>query len=125
MNALVRAYRRSNENISAAALSRALSRRSSPRPRSGSALTPQGEKKAEVVDSWTEVRDKTTGELYYWNERTGETTALGEPRPGPEGRRVQQHEQPRFSQPTVGSMGQMLVMGAGFVFAASMIRMIF
>ena len=26
------------------------------------------------------------GLTYWWNQRTGETTALGEPRPGPEGR---------------------------------------
>ena len=33
---------------------------------------PQGE------DRWTPVSDKATGLTYYWNERTGETTALGE-----------------------------------------------
>lgn len=34
---------------------------------------------------WTEVKDEATGLVYYWNERTDETTALGEPKPGPEG----------------------------------------
>ena len=37
-------------------------------------------------DTWTEVVDKKTGLLYYWNRRNGETTALGEPKPGPYGR---------------------------------------
>ncbi|KAK9820459.1 hypothetical protein WJX72_010591 [[Myrmecia] bisecta] len=36
---------------------------------------------------WTEVRHNS-GQIYYWNEQTGETTALGEPKPRPEGRRV-------------------------------------
>jgi hypothetical protein len=31
--------------------------------------------------AWTEVRDKSTGQLYYWNTVTNETTALGAPNP--------------------------------------------
>ena len=38
-----------------------------------------------AADQWTEVKDEATGLVYYWNERTDETTALGEPKPGPEG----------------------------------------
>ncbi|GBF94494.1 hypothetical protein Rsub_07028 [Raphidocelis subcapitata] len=30
---------------------------------------------------WTEVVDEQTGQTYFWNESTGETTELGEPRP--------------------------------------------
>ena len=37
-------------------------------------------------ETWTEVVDKETGLLYYWNRRSGDTTNLGEPRPGPYGR---------------------------------------
>ncbi|KAK9853870.1 hypothetical protein WJX84_000119 [Apatococcus fuscideae] len=37
---------------------------------------------------WTPVVDEQTKLTYYWNQNTGETTALGEPLPGPEGRRV-------------------------------------
>jgi hypothetical protein len=29
------------------------------------------------------VIDKATGQTYYWNQRTGETTSLGEERPAP------------------------------------------
>ncbi|GIL75306.1 hypothetical protein Vretimale_8001 [Volvox reticuliferus] len=31
-------------------------------------------------DEWTEVVH-SSGQLYYWNQRTGETTQLGEPKP--------------------------------------------
>lgn len=30
---------------------------------------------------WTEVVDTKTGRTYYWNQKTGETTELGEPMP--------------------------------------------
>lgn len=32
-------------------------------------------------DEWTEVVDEKTDRPYWWNQRTGETTELGEPRP--------------------------------------------
>lgn len=38
-----------------------------------------------VADEWTEVKDPSSGLVYYWNQQTNETTALGEPKPGPEG----------------------------------------
>jgi hypothetical protein len=34
-----------------------------------------------VEDSWTEVVDKASGQTYFWNQQTNETTALGAPRP--------------------------------------------
>mmetsp|Transcript_35812 Transcript_35812/g.43243 ORF Transcript_35812/g.43243 Transcript_35812/m.43243 type:complete len:137 (+) Transcript_35812:165-575(+) len=37
-------------------------------------------------EEWTAVTDPQSGLVYYWNEKTNETTALGEPKPGPEGR---------------------------------------
>ncbi|KAG2490512.1 hypothetical protein HYH03_011134 [Edaphochlamys debaryana] len=40
-------------------------------------------------DTWIEVVDKKTGLIYYWCKRTGVTTTLGEPKPGPYGRKVQ------------------------------------
>eukprot|EP00201_Polytomella_parva_P008540 CAMPEP_0175066966 /NCGR_PEP_ID=MMETSP0052_2-20121109/16816_1 /TAXON_ID=51329 ORGANISM="Polytomella parva, Strain SAG 63-3" /NCGR_SAMPLE_ID=MMETSP0052_2 /ASSEMBLY_ACC=CAM_ASM_000194 /LENGTH=183 /DNA_ID=CAMNT_0016333755 /DNA_START=42 /DNA_END=593 /DNA_ORIENTATION=+ len=33
------------------------------------------------VDEWTQVVDKASGQIYYWNETTGETTELGQPKP--------------------------------------------
>ena len=35
-------------------------------------------------DNWVPVTDKATGGTYFWNTRTNETTAVGEPKPGPE-----------------------------------------
>eukprot|EP01041_Mallomonas_annulata_P007283 gene7283-14855_t len=32
-------------------------------------------------DPWVEVKDKSSGQIYYWNTQTNETTALGEPKP--------------------------------------------
>ncbi|KAF8066352.1 ARR1 [Scenedesmus sp. PABB004] len=34
-----------------------------------------------ATEEWTEVVDEATGGTYYWNQKTGETTELGEPRP--------------------------------------------
>eukprot|EP00208_Stichococcus_sp_RCC1054_P000261 CAMPEP_0206149230 /NCGR_PEP_ID=MMETSP1473-20131121/37672_1 /ASSEMBLY_ACC=CAM_ASM_001109 /TAXON_ID=1461547 /ORGANISM="Stichococcus sp, Strain RCC1054" /LENGTH=143 /DNA_ID=CAMNT_0053546683 /DNA_START=420 /DNA_END=847 /DNA_ORIENTATION=+ len=44
---------------------------------------------------WSEVVIKETNEVYYWNEKTGETTAVGEPRPGPLGRVQEPPEGPQ------------------------------
>mmetsp|Transcript_41580 Transcript_41580/g.82703 ORF Transcript_41580/g.82703 Transcript_41580/m.82703 type:complete len:142 (-) Transcript_41580:188-613(-) len=33
------------------------------------------------TDSWTEVVDKQSGQIYYWNKVTNETTPLGAPKP--------------------------------------------
>lgn len=32
-------------------------------------------------DSWVEVLDKASGQVYYWNQSTNETTALGAAKP--------------------------------------------
>ena len=36
---------------------------------------------AASADPWTEVKDPTSGQIYYWNRVTNETTALGAPKP--------------------------------------------
>lgn len=53
---------------------------------------------------------------YYWNQKTGETTALGEPRPGPEGRLAAYRRATRQPAPPVGAargLGQLVAVGAG------------
>ena len=32
-------------------------------------------------DDWKEVLDDASGQTYFWNTRTNETTALGDPKP--------------------------------------------
>ncbi|KAL6781206.1 hypothetical protein ACKKBG_A10220 [Auxenochlorella protothecoides x Auxenochlorella symbiontica] len=71
-----------------------------------------------LAEEWTSVQDKNSGQLYYWNQKTGETTAIGEPKPGPEGRRVQ----PAPARP---GMGGMLLWGAGVGIAMGVISHIF
>jgi hypothetical protein len=34
-------------------------------------------------DTWEEVKDKASGQSYWWNLTTNETTALGAPKPEP------------------------------------------
>ena len=34
-----------------------------------------------MEDTWEEVKDETTGQTYWWNVQTNETTALGAPKP--------------------------------------------
>ncbi|KAL4430880.1 hypothetical protein ABPG75_006136 [Micractinium tetrahymenae] len=67
-------------------------------------------------DEWMEVTHRQTGLTYYWNQRTNETTALGEPRPGPEGRLAaycRATVQPGQAPSRTAGLGQLVAMGAG------------
>ncbi|KAL4426397.1 hypothetical protein ABPG77_004691 [Micractinium sp. CCAP 211/92] len=67
-------------------------------------------------DEWTEVVHQPTGLTYYWNQRTNETTALGEPKPRPEGRLAAYRRatmQPGQALPRTAGLGQLMAMGAG------------
>lgn len=74
-----------------------------------------------VNSEWSEVVIKETGETYYWNERTGQTTAVGEPRPEHSVVKQQKLQQsPALGFPAAGgtqTMGRTLIglvgMGAG------------
>jgi len=80
-----------------------------------------------AVEEWTAVRDDDTGEVYYWNRATNETTALGEPRPGPEGR-VPAHYRTPPQQAAAGlgsSIIQIFAMGFGVSIGFAIIARIF
>lgn len=90
--------------------------------RAGRELARQGPIVTDVVqtqgDPWSEVTIRETGERYWWNETTGETTAVGEPRPTAAGRVQPQHLQqpPPLAQQPEGAglgLGRLVAMGAG------------
>lgn len=53
-------------------------RRGAPRGAAAQAPPPPA-----ASDPWEEVRDETTGQSYWWNVQTNETTALGAQKPDP------------------------------------------
>eukprot|EP01040_Poterioochromonas_malhamensis_P010090 gene10090-10968_t len=65
-----------------------------------------------IEEAWVEVQDKTSGQIYWWNTVTNETTALGAPRPTGPTALAQPQQQ--------GSMGGGLgsVVAEGFAFGA-------
>jgi hypothetical protein len=69
------------------------------------------------------VTDKQSGQIYWWNEDSGETTALGEPRPGPEGR-VAALTPPRLGSATAGLLG-LVGVGAGMGLVFGVLRHLF
>lgn len=93
-------------------------------PTSGNkAVVPTGgEPRHEVGEArhgWTPVRDPTTGGTYYWNKATNETTAVGEPMPGPGGRQVASG-----GGSALGSLGTLMGLGAGVAIAGTAVRML-
>lgn len=77
-----------------------------------------------TTEQWTEVLDKTSGRRYYWNQQTNETTAVGEPKPGPLGR-VQNRVMPVQASGAGSSLLGMVAAGAGIGLVFSVIGRIF
>lgn len=66
------------------------------------------------ADPWVEVLDKASGQVYYWNQTTNETTSIGAPRPFAGQSAVvpqQQQEQPQSMMSGLGG-----VVAQGFAF---------
>jgi hypothetical protein len=70
-------------------------------------------------DAWVDVVDKTSGQVYYWNTITNETTVLGAPKPtgptaiSPQGQQtimVAQAQQPS----AMGGLGRVVAEGFAF-----------
>ena len=47
----------------------------------GAAVTHSPTAPLPIKQEWTAVKDEASGEIYYWNETTNETTHLGAPNP--------------------------------------------
>lgn len=98
----------------------ALHRRPARRPAADSkALAP-------VPAGWQPVQDKVTGGTYFWNERTGQTTAVGAPRP--EGEYLPaQYEAPAPTTAAGAARGVagLVAWGAGITFAFAGVRALF
>ena len=94
--------------------------RRGPASSSSSPANPEGALQPTGGAAWTEVTDPGTGRTYWWNKATGQTTALGDPRPdgfhAPEPSRGNALTRPfdAHGRPTIGlAMGQMVVFGFG------------
>lgn len=80
-----------------------------------------------VEDAWTEVVDKSSGQIYYWNTVTNETTALGAPKPGST-QLAQQEAAPQSGgmlKELGGVMAQGFAFGVGSSVAHSVVGSIF
>ncbi|DBA97391.1 hypothetical protein WJX77_009710 [Trebouxia sp. C0004] len=77
-----------------------------------------------TAEQWKEALDQTSGQKYYWNQRTNETTAVGEPKPGPLGR-VQNRVMPVQAAGAGSSLLGMVAAGAGIGLVFSVIGRIF
>ena len=81
-----------------------------------------------AADPWVEVLDKASGQVYYWNQTTDETTSLGAPRPtaGQSAIVHQQQEQPQSMMSGLGGVvAQGFAFGVGSSIAHSVVGSMF
>ena len=74
-----------------------------------------------MEDTWEEVKDETTGQTYWWNVQTNETTALGAPKPvatsltpAQQGGAPPPVGQPPQQRSMMGAFGSMVAEGMAF-----------
>lgn len=79
---------------------------------------PKIPKPLEFKDPWVEVLDKSSGQVYYWNQTTDETTAIGEPKPTDGNRSITTPAAPEPSM--MGGLAGMVAQGAAFGVGSSL-----
>ena len=62
-----------------------------------------------AADPWVEVLDKASGQVYFWNQTTNETTSLGAPKPTELNNSVANQAAPQQSM--ASGLGGMVVQG--------------
>ena len=78
---------------------------------------------ADLTLAWQEVKDPATGQVYFWNRISNETTALGAPRPtGPTALVVPGQQQ---QQSLGGMVVEGLAWGTGMSIARHMVGSVF
>lgn len=77
----------------------------------GTALAPTPAAPLAVEDAWTAVVDKQSGQTYYWNTVTNETTALGAPKPTGE---LAQQQPQQQSGGMMSGLGRVVAEGFAF-----------
>ena len=79
------------------------------------------------TERWTAVTDEQSGGVYYWNKESGETTAVGAPKPTGDVYEPAQVHAPLHAAPA--SFGAMMVqyaaLGGGMAVAMVGVRMLF
>jgi len=70
-------------------------------------------------DPWVQAKDDASGQFYWWNQQTNETTAVGAPKPGV-GTSV---EQPPASGGIGSGLGGVMAEGFAFGVGSSIARM--
>ena len=66
-----------------------------------------------IQDCWVPVQDKASGQIYYWNTVTNETTALGQPKPTGPSSGLANYQQAAPTQSLGSVMAEGMAWGAG------------
>lgn len=92
-----------------------------------SAASPPSPVPVDPAEAWVEVPDKSSGQIYWWNTVTNETTMLGAPRPtGPTALApLQQQQGGGMLSGLGGVMAQGMAFGAGSAVAHNVIGSMF
>ena len=73
-----------------------------------------------ATDPWVEVLDSKSGQVYFWNQKTDETTALGAPKPTLQNNAVAQQAPPQESM--ASGLGAVVAQGFAFGVGSSIAR---